>query len=182
MKKKLLIVFSLLINGLFITYVEAGQVTMASYDFDSDYIEEIIRTDEKEGMTVVRIYKRIEDSFFYKPFQSFDISGRLVQVPEIVDVNSDGMKDYFFATGSDMGVIYYDVPSKEFKRTNNFDFEITWPDEAESTKEEVASYADDQNRGESISLMIENEESKPPKRIQEADLSTVPKSDEGSIL
>ena len=66
------------------------------------------------------------------------------KMPEIVDVNSDGSKDYFFATGSDMGIIYYDVVSEKFIRTNSFDFEISWPNEEDIEKavlfkEEISS-------------------------------------------
>jgi len=114
---------SLIFFALFGASLHAAQVTMASYDFDGDYVDEIIRTDERNGATIIRIYKRIPDSFFCKPFQQFEVSGRLVQVPEIVDVNHDGMKDYFFATGSDMGILYYDILSDTFLRTNDFNFD-----------------------------------------------------------
>ena len=104
-------------------HCEAGQVTMASYDFDGDYIDEIIRTDEEKGSTVIKIYTRIDGSFFYKPLKEFTVRGRLVQIPEIADVNSDGIKDYYFATGVSMGVIYYDFAQRTFVRTNNFNFD-----------------------------------------------------------
>lgn len=100
----------------------AGQVTMASFDFDGDSYDEIIRTDEENGKTYIRVYKKLENSYFYGPFQEFVVSGRLVQVPEIQDINKDGQMDYFFATGSDMGVLYFDIIQERFQRTNQFDF------------------------------------------------------------
>ena len=103
----------------------AGQVTIASYDFDEDHVDEIIRTDEDSGSTYIRIYKKIDQSYFYRPFQIFSIPGRLVQVPEIIDVNDDGLKDYFFATGTDMGVLYYDFVGEQFKRSNALDFDLS---------------------------------------------------------
>jgi len=112
--------------------VNAGQVTMAAYDFDDDSYEEIIRTDEKEGVTFIRIYKRISGSYFYEPFQQFKLTGRLVQVPEILDVNKDGLNDYFFATGTDMGVLYYDIIKDTFVQTNSFDFDISGGEYSES--------------------------------------------------
>ena len=139
--KAILIQISLLLGvGLLLALnVEAAhQVTMASYDFDGDYVDEIIRTDESNGSTVIRIYKRIDDSFFYKPIQTFKVLGRLVQVPEIVDVNGDGSMDYFFAAGSDMGIIYYDIFREKFERTNDFGFKLE-PPEDEVTKEEISS-------------------------------------------
>jgi hypothetical protein len=121
--KKTKIVF-LLLSFFFVSsaYSIAGQVTIAAYDFDEDSFDEIIRTDEYEGLTNIRVYKRIEDSYFYAPFQQFKVSGRLVQVPEIMDVNKDGMKDYFFATGTDMGVLYFDVIKGKFNYTNDLNF------------------------------------------------------------
>ena len=103
--------------------LEAGQVTMATYDFDGDYVDEIVRTDENQQGTVIKIYKRMDNSFFYKPLTVFQVPGRLVQVPEIADINGDGSKDYVFTTGIDVGVIYYNVVSKTFVRTNAYDFD-----------------------------------------------------------
>jgi len=207
MIKVISLVLVVLICELFVPKLHAGQVTMATYDFDSDYIDEIIRTDEKDGTTVIRIYKRIEDSFFYKPFQEFDVSGRLVQVPEIVDVNSDGLKDYFFATGSDMGIIYYDIPQEKFIRTNNFDFEVSWPDETQVEEAVLlkegasSSVSEAVRKGSSIDMERKASGTAPKDSITERrdtttkrkdsttegkfstdDLFSIPKSDEGSIL
>lgn len=107
---------------MFILPVQAGQVTMASFDFDDDSYDEIIRTDEENGKTYIRVYKKLDNSYFYGPFQEFVVPGRLVQVPEIQDINKDGQMDYFFATGSDMGVLYFDIIQQRFQRTNQFDF------------------------------------------------------------
>jgi hypothetical protein len=116
-------VFLLLICFAF-SKADAGQVTMATYDFNDDGVDEIIRTDEQDAETFIRIYEKIDDSFFYVPLQTFRANGRLVQVPEIIDINKDGQLDYYFATGSDMGVIYYDHVLAEFVRTNDFDFDV----------------------------------------------------------
>jgi len=116
---------------LLFTALEAGQVTMSSFDFDDDGCDEIIRTDEKNAHTNIKIYKRIDNSFFYSPSQEFRAIGRLVQVPEIIDINKDGRMDYYFATGSDMGVIYYDQTQDQFIRTNEFDFNANGYDTAQ---------------------------------------------------
>ena len=191
MLKRCVFILMIAMSWVFVPMLEAGQVTMAAYDFDADYIDEIIRTDEEGGETVIRIYKRIEDSFFYKPLQKFGVSGRLVQVPEIVDVNSDGSKDYFFATGSDMGIIYYDVVLEKFIRTNNFDFEISWPDEegvekAILFKEDASSQESDTKEkdlnAEVKGSMTGQRSSTTEKKGSYNESLIIPKSDEGSIL
>lgn len=106
----------------------AGQVSMASYDFDGDLYDEIIRTDEDNGTTFIRIYSRVENTYFYKPVQVFEAIGRLVQVPEIVDVNKDGTKEYFYATGADMGIIYYHPGLDSYEKTNDYNFTINFMD------------------------------------------------------
>jgi hypothetical protein len=123
--KSILII--IVIVGIFffahMLHAQAGQVTMAAFDFDDDSYDEIIRTDEQDGKTYIRIYKKLENSYFYAPFQDFAVPGRLVQVPEIHDVNKDGQMNYFFATGSDMGVLYFDIIQERFIKTNQLDFD-----------------------------------------------------------
>ncbi len=108
---------------LFVQFLFAGQVSMALYDFDGDGTDEIVRSDELKGNTFIRFYKRIKDSYFYSPWQVFKVKGRLVQVPEIEDINSDGQKEYFFATGADIGIIYYSPVLKKLVETNSYEFD-----------------------------------------------------------
>jgi len=100
----------------------AGQVTMAAYDFNGDGYDDIIRTDEDDEGTSIRVYARIEGSFFCKPVFVSVVPGRLMQVPEVIDVNKDGRKEYFFVTGEERGIIYYDYKDNEYKKTASFDF------------------------------------------------------------
>ncbi|MBU1864009.1 MAG: hypothetical protein KKH94_10135 [Candidatus Omnitrophica bacterium] len=123
MRKILQMIIAAIVMASVVSDLEAGQVTMAAYDFDGDYIDEIVRTDEQEAGTIIKIYKRIENSIFYKPLKTIEVPGKLVQVPEIADINGDGMKEYFYATGMDTGIIYYDVISETFLTTNDFNFD-----------------------------------------------------------
>ena len=138
--------FFFLISILFfaLSYVDAGQVTIASFDFDGDYIDEVIRSDDHEGITTIKIYKRLKESYFLKPCEEFEVPGRLVQVPDFIDVNNDGMKDYFFATGSMRGVIYYNQIDKKFYRTSSFDFDAGVPGEKEREVNEVRHEEDEE--------------------------------------
>jgi len=93
-------------------------VTMATFDINGDGKDEIIRTEGVAGETTVKIYESIEKSYFFKPVEELKISGNLVQVPDVLDVTGDALLDLYFATGSDIGVIYYDTVSDQYKREN----------------------------------------------------------------
>lgn len=132
----------------------AGQVTMASYDFDGDGIDELVRTDEDADLqTNIRFYSRMDDSFFYKPTAVFKVSGRIVQVPEIADVNKDGNLEFFFSTGSDMGVIYFEPLTGEFVRTNDFSFSLQGAFDSD-LEEKNDSVESDLSQNEAVSLTI----------------------------
>jgi len=119
--KNKLIYFSLiftLAGCLCCLCVEAGYVTMAQVDLNDDGSEDIVRSEEQGDGTVFRIYERIPSSYFFRPTHHITVSGKLVQVPDIGDFTNDGLPDIYFATGADIGIIYYDTVEQIFKREN----------------------------------------------------------------
>jgi len=117
--------FFVLVFGLFIFLQEslgfAAYVTMARFDINGDGEDEIIRTEGIAGATSIKIYESITSSYFYRPTKEFQIPGKLVQVPDILDLTGDQILDFYFATGSDIGIIFYDTIDEVYKRENEID-------------------------------------------------------------
>ncbi|MFC1808636.1 FG-GAP repeat domain-containing protein [Candidatus Omnitrophota bacterium] len=95
---------------------EAAYVAMAEFDINGDGQDEIIRTEGNGDVTTIKIYQKIQKSYFFKPIETITVQGNLVQVPEVTDLTGDGLLDLYFATGSDLGVVYYDTIEEEYKR------------------------------------------------------------------
>lgn len=105
----------------------ASYVTMAQFDINGDGKEEIIRTEGVGEKTAIKIYEGITDSYFYKPAATIFVPGQIVQVPSVSDFTNDGVLDLYFATGSDIGIIYYDIVEQAYKRKNEIDERLQDP-------------------------------------------------------
>jgi len=94
----------------------AAYVSMAEFDINGDGQDEIVRAEGTGEGTSIKIYEKIENSYFFKPAEDIAVPGNLVQAPDIKDVTGDNILDFFFATGSDLGIIYYDTVEGEYRR------------------------------------------------------------------
>jgi hypothetical protein len=135
----------------------AAYVAMAQFDINGDGEEEIVRTEGMGDRTSIKIYEKIDNSYFFKPVEEIQVPGNLVQVPEIDDLTGDGIRDLFFATGSDLGIVYYDTVEEAYKRQYevNADLKTPYMGNSGMVQEEQTKA-----RAESdILLQMQNEES-----------------------
>ena len=100
---------------------QAAYVTLAQFDINGDGTDEIVRTEGEADTTHIRIYERLPQSYFFKPAADIDVAGNLVQVPQVSDLTGDKLLDLYFATGSDVGIIYYDTVDRQYKRQNEIE-------------------------------------------------------------
>ena len=100
---------------------DAAYVTMARFDLNGDGEAEIVRTEGIGEATAIKIYEPLPSSYFYKPAKEFKIPGNLVQIPDVVDLTGDQLLDFYFATGSDIGIIFFDTIEETYKRQNEID-------------------------------------------------------------
>lgn len=105
----------------------AAYVAMAHFDINGDGEDEIVRTEGLGDKTSIKIYEKIDNSYFFKPVEEIQVPGNLVQVPEIDDLTGDGIRDLFFATGSDLGIIYYDTVEETYKRQYEINADLKAP-------------------------------------------------------
>jgi len=114
MHKSIITLFLCVFLGL--SSVHAAYVAMSQFDINGDGNEEIVRAEGMGDTTAIRIYEKIDNSYFFKPVEVINVQGNLVQVPEVADFTGDAILDLFFATGSDLGIIYYDTVEEEYRR------------------------------------------------------------------
>ncbi|MBN1492914.1 MAG: VCBS repeat-containing protein [Candidatus Omnitrophica bacterium] len=112
---------------LMVSCSEAAYVAMAEFDINGDGHDEIIRTEGTGEDTSIKIYEKIRDSYFFKPAEVIKVSGNLVQVPEVADFTGDAILDLYFATGSDLGIIYYDTVEETYRRQYEVNDDLATP-------------------------------------------------------
>jgi hypothetical protein len=117
----------IVISFVMVSSACAAYVAMAQFDINGDGEEEIVRTEGMGDRTSIKIYEKIDNSYFFKPVEEIQVPGNLVQVPEIDDLTGDGIRDLFFATGSDLGIIYYDTVEEAYKRQYEVNADLKAP-------------------------------------------------------
>jgi hypothetical protein len=117
----------IIISFVVISSAFAAYVAMAQFDINGDGEDEIVRTEGMGDRTSIKIYEKIDNSYFFKPVEDMQVPGNLVQVPEIEDLTGDGIRDLFFATGSDLGIIYYDTVEEAYKRQYEVNADLKVP-------------------------------------------------------
>lgn len=133
MPRRIIIFLCLCCSVLYMPCVYAAYVTMSQFDINGDGVDDIVRTEGQGDETAIKIYAKIENSYFFQPISEIKIAGNLVQVPNVADFTGDNVCDLYFATGADIGIIYYDMVENTFKRENEINQQLRDPYLASAT-------------------------------------------------